>query len=114
MTERKRSIANLDMAGHSSVEWQRLCRDLADTYPRYQVWRGRGTDRTATGIPDYWHILGACLKCGYDLVNGENMRAALLAVREREQARLNAEKGPQSQQTQSFLTLLDPSLTIQE
>ena len=114
MIERKHSIANLDMAGHSSAEWQRLCRDLADAYPRYQTWRGRGTDRAATGIPDYWHILGACLKCGYDLVTGENMCAALLAVREREQARLQAEKGPQTQLTQPAFTQLDPSLTIQE
>ena len=116
-TPRRPTIANLDMAGGDSQAWQRACVALADAYPRYQVWRGRGEERRATGIPDYYHILGAALKCGCALVTGENYRIVLAAVGERAQA---LEKGePEhieriSSTMQPTPTQLDPSFVIQE
>ena len=117
-TPRRPTTANLDMAGGHSADWQRACVALADAYPRYQIWRGRGEERRATGIPDYYHILGAALKCGCALVTGENYRIVLAAVGERAQALEKGEPEPKAENKtampQPTYTRLDPTISIQE
>ena len=115
---RRPTIASLDMAGASSGAWQRACLDLADAYPRYQYWWGHGEKRHATGRPNYFHILGACLKAGFPLVTGDNYQQALAAVRERAQALEKGEPEPKAENKtampQPTYTRLDPTISIQE
>lgn len=60
--------------------WRDGCTELALRYPRYLtvLKGGRLSDQ-----PNFFHILGAVLKCGYPEVTDENWREVLAAINQR-------------------------------
>lgn len=60
--------------------WQAGCKALALKFPAYQTIL-KGGD--VSGLPDYYHILGAAKKCLFDTVTDDNYQAVLAAIEAR-------------------------------
>jgi hypothetical protein len=61
-------------------EWQAASKQLAEKYPRYQTVLKGGAPG---GQPNFHHILGAAVKCGYNEVNDGNYELVIEAVGKR-------------------------------
>jgi hypothetical protein len=57
--------------------WRAACQELAQAHPKYQTTLRGGA---LSGQPNYHHILGAALKCGFAEVNDANYQAVIEAV----------------------------------
>lgn len=60
--------------------WQAGCKALALKFPDYQT-KLKGGD--VSGLPDYYHILGAAKKCLFDTVTDDNFEAVITAIEAR-------------------------------
>jgi hypothetical protein len=60
--------------------WQDGCKDLASKFPKYQT---ASKDEKLTGLPNYFHILGAAAKVGYSVVDDSNFSNVIEDVAKR-------------------------------
>lgn len=59
--------------------WREGCAAIARRYPRYQTLIEGGP----SGLPNFYHILGAALKCDYAEVTNDNVAAVLADIEQR-------------------------------
>lgn len=62
--------------------WRDGCRAIARKWPQYQTVAKGGP----SGLPNFFHILGAALKCGHDTVTNDNVAQVLADIEARAQA----------------------------